>query len=292
MSTRLILSLFLIPLISCNHNDHVVKGEMKFGLTEFSDYYTEPTAEKMYSNSVSDTFRIFKSFPKDYDKDSTKKYPLIIILDGNAYIESVVAEMKFNAFIGMIPNAILIGVGYKDFPTMDSLRIRDYTFPIGLPEYEMTVSGGADKFKKFIDEELLLKLNQQYRVDLDKSVLCGHSLGGYFSLYYLFKSIEEDRYSIKNIVSASPSLHYNHRYIFDMEKNLKATEAPLRVYISMGSEEMTDDESKGILDKFESQILKKKYIGLKLRKAEYTNFGHMDAAIPGFIKGLAYVFEN
>jgi hypothetical protein len=64
--------------------------------------------------------------------------------------------------------------------------------------------------------------------------LCGHSLGGYFALFYLFKSAEENRNS----------------------------------------------------------ILEKNYKGLKLKKAEHTNFGHIDAAIPGFMKGITYVFEK
>lgn len=37
---------------------------------------------------------------------------------------------------------------------MDSLRSRDYTYPLAIPEYEMSVSGQADKFFSFIKNEL------------------------------------------------------------------------------------------------------------------------------------------
>jgi predicted alpha/beta superfamily hydrolase len=263
-------------------------------LTEFSKYYSDPTNEEVYSQQVQDTFRLFKATPKGYSADSTKKNPLILILDGNAFFESTVSELKFNTFIGLVPESIVIGVAYKDFPTMDSLRSRDYTYPTAIPEYEMALSGGANKFKRFIDQELIPKLTKEYKIDLDKSVICGHSLGGYFTLFYGLKSIEENTFTIKNIVSASPSLHYNHRYLFEMEKRLAkpTNDLPLNFYISMGSADMVDDESKGILDAFEKQIRERNYKGLRIKKAEYTNFGHIDAAVPGFIKGLTYIFEK
>ena len=60
----------------------------------------------------------------------------------------------------------------------------------------------------------------------------------------------------------------------------------------MGAEDMADEESIGILDSFEKQIQGRNYKGLSLKTAEFTNFGYLDAAIPGFIKGLTFVFEN
>src|ERR1044071_5268301 len=214
-------------------------------LTEFSNYYTQPKKETIYSKYVSDTLHLFKSTPEGYKNDSTQKYPLIILLDANAFFESTLSELKFNSFIGIVPRSIVIGVGYKDLVAMDSLRSRDYTYPVAIPEYEMTLSGKADMFKKFIDEELVPKLMKEYQVDMNRFVICGPSMGGYFTLFYALRSIEEDKYTIKNIVSASPSLHYNHRYLFEMEKGLTKPvhSVQLKVYVSMGSEDMADEES-------------------------------------------------
>lgn len=267
-------------------------NQTKASLTEFSNLYTEPVTENLYSKHVADTFKIFKSFPKGYSSDTTKRYPLIILLDANAFFESAVSQLKFSSFIGEVPQAIIIGVGYKNFMTMDSLRTRDYTFPKAIAEYEMSVSGGAEKFKQFIDDELLPKLKKEHRINLEKSALCGHSLAGYFSLFYSLKSAEANSFHIKNVVSASPSLHYNHKYIFNMAKALKSVSMPMKIYISMGSGDMADDESKGILSGFVKQVEEKKLIGLKLKEAEYTNFGHIDAAIPGFVKGLSYIYQK
>jgi len=286
------LFIALTLLSACAQPKKIAEDKGK-PLTEFSDYYSTPTTANFYSQYVADTFRIFKSLPKGYSPDSTRTYPLIIILDANAFFEATVSELKFNSFIGLIPRSIVIGVGYADFPTMDSLRSRDYTYPTAIPEYEMTLSGGADNFKRFIDEELVPKLRKEFKIDLNRSAICGHSLGGYFTLYYGLKSIENNSFTIRNIISASPSLHYNHGYVLDLENQLGklANDVPLHFYISMGSEDLGDDETKALFKAVGNQVAEK-FKGLRLKKAEYTNFGHIDAAIPGFIKGLAYVFEE
>ncbi len=289
MTIKLITMGLVCTLLACGKHDKIERTP----LTEFSDCYSDPLSDAMYSSHVMDTFKLFISTPKGYSRDSSRRYPLIIILDANAFFESTLAELKFYSFIGQIPKSIVVGVGYKHFQAMDSLRSRDYTFPTAIPEYEMVLSGGADNFKEFIDQELIPKLSKDYNIDNDASTMCGHSLGGYFTLYYGLKSIAENSFTIKNIVSASPSLHYNHRYLFDMVKNLNAVnEVPLNIYISMGSEDMTDDESKGILESFGNQIRAQNYRGLKMKTAEYSSFGHIDAAVPGFVKGLIYCVEE
>lgn len=288
----LTLGTALLFLSACAPKEKMTTGGPRQPLTEFSDNYSEPTAENIYSTHVGDTFKLFKSLPSGYSNDSTKRYPLILVLDGNAFFESTVSELKFNSFIGLIPKSIVVGIGYKDFPTMDSLRSRDYTYPTAIPEYEMLLSGGAEKFKNFIDKELIPQLAREYKIDIDRSVICGHSLGGYFTLFYGLKSLEENSFVIRNIVSASPSLHYNNKYLFEMAGNLKPSTAALRLYISMGSEDMADPESKGILTSFEKQVKSSNHQGLTMKTAEYTNFGHIDAAVPGFVKGLTFVFER
>ena len=292
------MMLFIIIYSSCktkNHTtDHVVTTVNSDSLTEFSTIYLKPVKTRLYSASVNDSFSIFQSIPSDYNKDSAKKYPLIILLDANIYFEPMLSQAKLLTGIGNIEECIVTGIGYKDLPSMDSVRSRDYTFPKAIPEYEMALSGGADRFKYFIDKEFLPKIENDYKIDTQKIILCGHSLGGYFVLYYLLKSAGEKKFSITNFVSASPSLHYNHRFIFQMEDSISLMEKllPAKLYISMGSRDMGDKESKGILNAFAQQLNNHHYTGMQVQSDEYSNFGHLDAALPGFSKGLTFVFSK
>lgn len=262
-------------------------------LTEFSTVYTAPVKSTVYSTNVKDSFTIFQSIPSAYNKDSAKKYPLVILLDANAFFEPMLANAKFNTFIGDMDECVITGVGYKNFPTLDSVRSRDYTYPVALPEYEMQLSGGAVNFKNFLDKELIPQVEKQYKIDTQKIILCGHSLGGYFTLFYILKSAQENSFVINHFVSASPSLFYNNRWLFKLEDSIAAVQKslPAKLYISMGSKDMEDSTVKNILGDFAGQLNKHHYNGLMLKADEYSNFGHIDAALPGFAKGLKFMFE-
>jgi uncharacterized protein len=298
MSNRFILLLVLVIIASCNNKKQEDPKQAILpttdSLTEFSTIYTTPVKKTVYSTYVKDSFGIFQSIPSDYNKDSAKKYPLIILLDANVFFEPLLASIKFSTGVGDMEESIITGIAYKDLPSMDSIRSRDYTYPKAIPEYEMALSGGADHFKDFIDKELLPQIKTDYKIDSQKIILCGHSLGGYFVLYYLLQSAAENKYTISNFISASPSLHYNHRYLFGMEDSLSKKEKTLtgKLYISMGSRDMNDKESKNILGAFNQQVLNHHYNNLNIHADEYSNFGHMDAALPGFTKGLTFIFAK
>src|SRR6185503_17561259 len=123
--------------------------------------------------------------------------PVIYLLDANVYFDIVADAIKENN-----SNALLVGLGYKDFMRMDSLRNRDYTFPKALPKDSFPISGGADKFLSFIGGELLPYIDKTYRTDTSNRALMGHSLGGYFTLYALEQAMLRKNSLFKNYVAA------------------------------------------------------------------------------------------
>jgi predicted alpha/beta superfamily hydrolase len=260
---------------------------------EIVNFYSAPESEMVYSEFVLDSFKIFISLPSEYTKDTTSAFPLLLVLDANAYFESIVAELKLNSVTQDMPKSIVIGIGYKNFWTLDSLRDRDYTYPQASPEDEFRISGGAEKFKNFIDKELLAKIARQYRIDRKKITLMGHSLGGYFALYHMLHSLEKGEYSVRNYICVSPALAYGSQYLLNLEKKLGSTKNswPFKLYVSTGSLEHGDDNENLFL-KFQSQMEKSHYSQAKLKFIEFGNFDHMDSAMPGFMKGLAFVFEK
>ena len=107
-----------------------------------------PPSFRMFSQAVKDTFSIFVKTPQNYQK--SKKYPVLYLADANAYMDIV-----GNAMNERSSQAILVGIGYSNFLMMDSLRNRDYTFPVAPPQDSFPVSGGADKFLTFLETELI-----------------------------------------------------------------------------------------------------------------------------------------
>ncbi|ATL49304.1 hypothetical protein COR50_20170 [Chitinophaga caeni] len=248
-----------------------------------------------YSESVKDSFSIFISLPEGYADNN--QYPVVYILDANLYFDIFSTIVKKYSEVGLLPPAILVGIGYKDFPMMDSLRCRDYTYPLAIPEYEMSVSGKADKFLSFIRNELVPEIDTKYHVDKNKRVLMGHSLGGYFTLYALQQQLSSRDNLFGGYIAASPSLHYNHYYLLDaFEKLSKQDSNPAKVYTTFGGledGESTEDSTMLKTDESLSALSKslKGKEGIEYKGEVFSNLDHMDTQLPSFVKGMQWVLQ-
>jgi predicted alpha/beta superfamily hydrolase len=222
----------------------------------------------------------------------------VYLLDANLYFDIIATTLNTYSNLGLVPSVILVGVGYKDFSVMDSLRTRDDTYPVAIPEYEMSVSGGADKFLSFIDNELVPKVDKDYRTDTSKRVLMGHSLGGYFTAYAFLQHLSGKDNRFSSYIAASPSIHYNKYWLLNQLKAMSGGEGSqkkINVYITYGG--LEDDESEG-----DSSIMKladltnqlSKLLAVKqahlvnYKEDVFSNLDHMDTQLPTFIKGLQW----
>lgn len=253
---------------------------------------------RLYSRAVADSFSIFISLPADYNAEQPKKYPVAYLLDANLYFDIMAVTLNKYAEVGLAPNVILVGIGYKDFAAMDSLRNRDDTYPVAIPEYEMSTSGGANKFLSFIHDELMPAIDQQYRTDTGKRVLMGHSLGGYFTSYALYRDISGTATGFNGYIAASPSLHYNHYYL---QEQLKAAPikdsgaAKVKAYFAFGGQEEPEAGDsvtlplQATMAQLSASVSQKQSAAVTYQGDIYSNLGHMDTQLPAFLKGLQWI---
>jgi len=243
----------------------------------------------LFSEIVKDSFSIFISLPKDYTKKENQKFPVIYLLDANAYFDIVADAMNENKMNG----AILVGIGYKDAILMDSLRNRDYTFPKALPQDSFPVSGGADKFLRFIEQELIPFIDKTYHTDTSNRTLMGHSFGGYFTLYALEEELYNNLRLFRNYVAASPSLDYFDQYLSKRFQGIASSNdtGQRALFITFGGREDAEDGGTGTagIDNFNSFIALlsgSRFRNIKLKSALYPAFGHMETAVPTFTESL------
>jgi predicted alpha/beta superfamily hydrolase len=259
-------------------------------------------AFRIYSKNVSDTFAISVNLPNDYNEQPSKKYPVVYLLDANLYFDIVATTLNKYSDVGLAPSVILVGIGYKDFPTMDSLRNRDDTYPTAIPEYEMSVSGGADKFLSFINNELVPKIDKEYKVDTSKRVLMGHSLGGYFTTYAFLQNLMGKVSDFNSYIAASPSIHYNKYWLLNQLKETptsKNNHNKINIYITYGGLEDAESQSDSNVMKLAdltnqlSGLLSVKQSNIVNYKADiFSNLDHMDTQLPTFIKGLQWTLNE
>ena len=135
---------------------------------------------RLESHALGETRIIDVSLPQGYDADTSQRYPVLVVLDGEFEHEIAVAATRFYATMGQLPATIVVGVRNVD-------RSRDMT-PTPVPGFtaprEAAHAGGAERFLSFIATELVPYLDRHYRT-APMRVLVGHSLGGLFAVYAL-----------------------------------------------------------------------------------------------------------
>ena len=266
--------LAIVSLVSCSASK---KKETRELITAFTQY----------SQSVKDTFHITVQVPKGYYRNPDKRYPVVVLLDGNFYFPMMSPVLHQYAMTDMLPPAILVGVGYRSFKIMDSLRNRDYLYPKALPSDEVKSEGGGPRFKEYLTHELLTKVDAEFRTQKENRILCGHSFGGYFVLYCLLDQLKNKSTDFKTFISASPSLWYNDFYLKNIPQELKKTDEVnnLNIFITVGSKEDSTWSVKPVND-FTGEIQKLKLKGTKCESRIYNYLEHMDVGVISFTKGL------
>ncbi|WP_179021632.1 alpha/beta hydrolase-fold protein [Winogradskyella forsetii] len=114
--------------------------------------------------------------PKDYDPKGDKKYPVIIVFDGDYLFEPVAGQVDFQTYFDDMPSSIVVGIMQGENRFYDSY----YDPTTGLP----TESGL--RFHDFVSDELLPYIDKEYNTSKFR-VAVGHDIMGNFINSYVFK---------------------------------------------------------------------------------------------------------
>lgn len=125
------------------------------------------------------TRKINIAFPASYkDSPPTRRFPVIVVFDGEAYLAPVAAVSEELSRNGLIPEAIIVAIENED-PYRG--RVHDLT-PPGLSVSGSGLNEGGDVFLDFIEKELLPAVDRQFKGGLPRAIV-GHSSGGILATY-------------------------------------------------------------------------------------------------------------
>lgn len=252
---------------------------------------SSPTT-RLYAEAVRDSFSLFIRLPQRY-KSTGRRYPTVFLLDANAYFDIIADEVRTRKGLA---DLIIVGIGYKDFVQMDSLRQRDYTYPVADTADSLAVSGGGDRFLSFLEKELIPYMDRRYRTDTTNRVLAGHSLGGYLTLYALLNDIRSHTTCFSGYVAASPSASYHHQHLLRELNQLPADSGRRSVYLTAGSREVSAESPEETADATSSCALvtglaARNPQNLQVKQVVYPRYDHMETAVPSFIDGLIWLLR-
>ncbi|MBK4999660.1 alpha/beta hydrolase [Pseudomonas sp. S31] len=155
-------------------------------------------------------YRIMVSLPEG-DVPWTGGYPVIYLLDGNAYFPAFHAAKRAQERWNGV---IIVAIGYPSSTPLDFERRAFDLSPPQPPERNTPPQGGQDQFLDFIEKRLMPKVNERFKVDQDQRSLVGHSFGGMFGVYTLFTRPQ----LFQHVVAISPSLWWHDRYLLAPER--------------------------------------------------------------------------
>ena len=107
--------------------------------------------------------------PRNYDPEGKRKYPLVVVFDGDYLFEPVAGNIDYQAYWEDIPDCIVVGIEQGKTRADDFFYDNDTFFPAH--------DGAA--FYEFMAAELLPYIEDNYNASKFR-VIVGHDLGANF----------------------------------------------------------------------------------------------------------------
>lgn len=182
--------------------------------------------DSLPSKILAEQRELIVHLPNNYQQNLNLNYPVLYLLDGQRNFSHTVGSLDLLNQSHMAQEMIIVAI-------KNTHRTRDFTPTYDESYNEWGISGGADKFLNFIEQELIPYVNKNYRTNGFK-ILSGHSLGGLLSVY----ALQSRPKLFQAHFAFSPSLWWHDQVIFKYAEKFLANIAELNnyLYINMGNE--------------------------------------------------------
>jgi predicted alpha/beta superfamily hydrolase len=148
-----------------------------FMLILASPIFGQITHEEITSKKLGTSRNLTISLPAYYNEDKDKKYPLILLLDGDYLLDPFAGTLKYANYWDDLPEAIIVAID-------ESGEQRDNDTQVS--ELNSLPTGTGEQFYQFIATELVPYLEKKYRVSPFK-VVAGHDATAGFINFFLYK---------------------------------------------------------------------------------------------------------
>lgn len=223
--------------------------------------------------------------PNSYEISKEKVYPLIITLDAeNTYYFTVAnTEIMFDPDpdFAIIPETIIVGIK-QNYPINDSpnsiIRGKDSSWDQKTGGF----SKSSTNFYKFLKEELIPYLKENYRIGNFKAIL-GHSLTASFVSSTI---IENDRIFDAYIL-LSPNLESFNANLFD---NLESGSSKKSIYLCTSDNDLSGHR-KSITELNNKFFSKKNYKNIDYKYEDFNDEHHISLINESIPSAIGHIFS-
>ncbi len=263
------------------------------------------------SPSMGVRFSLNVGMPTGYQSGDGKKYPAMIVTDGDFVFPSVHAAA--GSLAGVIAPLFVISVGTAlDEGEGEHTKRRIYEFsPPGWDRKDTfgqlvenfcrtlktdaeRCTGGAAKFLTAITTEMIPQLAAKFPIDTTELGLLGLSAGGFFASWAIF----QPNSPFKKYLISSPAMAYGRGEIFRQEASYAAKhqDLPVGIYLGAGVLEASDPQLEGIgeivsgMSHLAGVLASRKYPGLNVTVEYHPGMGHTDVLGTSVVRGLRTLY--
>ena len=256
--------------------------------------YVIGTSQTIQSKILNEERTYFLELPESY-KTSLKEYPILVLLDGEVTYHSHSGILKQMVQGGQIPEMIIVAITNVD-------RVRDFTPTNYLTNLNgssaaenQKTSGGSTQFLRFLEEELLPEIEENYRTNAFKT-LVGISHGGLLvGSSYLSKAS-----SFNGFVSMDPSFWWDDQYIV---KQISSTDLEQiknkRIYVSTADKFENFDRIPGVFkaninahELFNTTLKNKGILPSNIELEYFKEENHWTVALMSLYHGMQFIYKG
>ena len=245
-----------------------------FAISTFSqNVHIETIKSTALSGELNNERKIKIYIPESYKLDSTKVYPLAIILDAEYLFDIYVANSKLFALKGKAPEQIVVGI----YQNQRNERKTDCEI-----DANSMLTKTSSAFYKFIKNELISHIESKYKISPFKTIV-GNTITANFINYYLV----ENEPIFNAYININPSYSQDIKQLF----NGKIPQLNKRTYYYLNNGDYNSEKKNSYIDQiyytlknFENKNFTYKYDAFK----NSTKIAAMGQAIPS---AMAHIFD-
>ncbi len=246
--------------------------------------FDTPETFRIKSQVLGEERTVLVRTPPGYAARTGERFPVLYMTDGDAHIQHTSGTVAFLARNGRIPEMIVVGITNTD-RTRDLSPTRVEQLP-GNPNVRFPTSGGADKFLKFIETELIPHVESKYRTQPYRA-LAGHSLGGLFAVHTMTTRPE----LFNSYIAVSPALHWDNHVVVDRAKEFfKGAKAKNKtLFVTLGNEPGDIGDAYNL---FTDVLKKQQAAGFSWEAVKMDDEDHGSVVLRSHYAGLRKAFDG
>jgi predicted alpha/beta superfamily hydrolase len=236
--------------------------------------FSQTIYESFESEFLNDSRELKIQLPRNYDDNTKKNYPLIIVLDGDYMFEAVSGSVDYLSYWGDIPESIIVGINQIDSRYDDCSVLDNIDF--------IPINSSANFFD-FISQELIPYFDKNYRTTKFK-VAVGHEATANYINYFLLNN----KTSISGFIAISPKFSYNmENYIIKRFEKIKTN---IFYYLVSSNVDFKSINERTKMLSENLLTLNNDLVSFKYKQHE--NLTHYNLPIHSISEGIEHVFAT